>query len=504
MQEDRGGGRMLVLLPPGVEPRETLEKRLTAFWGLAGIESLSLERFVPAVETPADGVLAALAVRGQWMGEAQSTPVEEEREVLGLLEALLGFVEKSFAAGHSPVLEPSLLWTRSAAVSSAVLSNAREWSVAAALAVPARGEDEGRLVRELASLVYWRASGVELAAARKASPSPLSRWCKKVGPALSSTIGRCLEPDSITTRIASFAALRNALAGAAGRPMSATGASNRPVGITSAPAVGDAKARGLGRVAGMVELKSLLVKEVVRAVRDPEPFIRYGLTIPNGILLYGPPGCGKTWIARALAEEIGHYFVEIIPSEVASPYIHDSTLRIRELFDTAAEKAPAVLFIDEFEALVPSRADLGGHQQYKSEEVNEFLTHLNACAEKKIFVIAATNEPQKIDAAVRRTGRLDKLIYVGPPDLEARAEMLKLHLGKRPLASDLDLARLATTLEGYSASDIKFLVDEAARDALDALVPISNAILEKARARVPASVRPEDESRFRSFVGRGS
>ena len=224
--------------------------------------------------------------------------------------------------------------------------------------------------------------------------------------------------------------------------------------------------RGLDKVAGMHVLKDLLRREVVGPVRDPEPYRRYGLSIPNGILLYGPPGCGKTYIARQLAEELGYYFVEIIPSELASPYIHQSVMRIRELFDSAAEQAPAIIFIDEFEALVPSRSELGGHQQYKAEEVNEFLAHLNGCSQKNIFVIAATNQPDKIDPAVRRTGRLDKLIYVGPPDLEARKEMLALHLEGRPVAPDLEIESLAEALQGYSASDIRFLVDEAARAAL--------------------------------------
>src|SRR5436190_4545612 len=141
-------------------------------------------------------------------------------------------------------------------------------------------------------------------------------------------------------------------------------------------------------------------------------------------------------------------------------------MRIRELFDEAAAQAPAIIFIDEFEALVPSRAELGGHQQYKAEEVNEFLAHLNGCSEKNIFLIAATNRPEKIDPAVRRTGRLDKLIYVGPPDVEARREMLALHLEGRPVAADLEIESLAQALQGYSASDIRFLVDEAARAAL--------------------------------------
>src|ERR1700756_3602980 len=102
-------------------------------------------------------------------------------------------------------------------------------------------------------------------------------------------------------------------------------------------------------------LKELLRREVVAPIKDPEPFRRYGLSVPNGILLYGPPGCGKTYIARHLAEELGHYFVEIIPSELATPFIHGSVIKIRTMFDAAAERAPAVVFIDEFEALVPSR-----------------------------------------------------------------------------------------------------------------------------------------------------
>ena len=216
----------------------------------------------------------------------------------------------------------------------------------------------------------------------------------------------------------------------------------------------------------MHALKELLRREVVAPVRDPEPYRRYGLSIPNGILLYGPPGCGKTYIARQLAEELGYYFVEIIPSELASPFIHQSVMRIRELFDNAAEQAPAIIFIDEFEALVPSRSELGGHQQHKAEEVNEFLAHLNGCSEKNVFVIAATNQPDKIDPAVRRTGRLDKLIYVGPPDVEARKEMLALHLEGRPVAADFEIGSIAEALQGYSASDIRFLVDEAARAAL--------------------------------------
>jgi transitional endoplasmic reticulum ATPase len=152
---------------------------------------------------------------------------------------------------------------------------------------------------------------------------------------------------------------------------------------------------------------------------------------------------------------------------------------------------------------VPARADLGAHQQYKSEEVNEFLSHLNECANKNIFVIAATNEPQKIDAAVRRTGRLDKLIYVGPPDEEARRQMLDHHLATRPKGDDLQLDKLAAKLSGYSASDIRFLVDEAAREALKNKTKITAACFAAAAARVPASVPPHVEASYRAIQQRG-
>ena len=178
-------------------------------------------------------------------------------------------------------------------------------------------------------------------------------------------------------------------------------------------------------------------------------------------------------------------------------------IRIRELFDAAAEQAPAVVFIDEFEALVPTRARSWRSPAIQAEEVNEFLAHLNSCSEKKIFVIAATNQPEKIDPAVRRTGRLDKIIYVGPPDLEARREMLALHLEGRPVSTDFDLGVLAAALECYSASDIKFLVDEAAREALKGLQEISNESFRLAMTRIQPSVTPEIEAKYHSIEQRG-
>jgi len=136
--------------------------------------------------------------------------------------------------------------------------------------------------------------------------------------------------------------------------------------------------------------------------------------------------------------------------------------------------------------------------------VNEFLVQLNGCSGKNILVIAATNQPERIDPAVRRAGRLDKHIYVGPPDAEARKEMLALHLEGRPVAPDLDLSSLAADLEYYSASDLRFLVDQAARRALADDANITLDSFHTARSGITPSVRPEDEGMYRSIVQRGS
>ena len=275
-----------------------------------------------------------------------------------------------------------------------------------------------------------------------------------------------------------------------------------PAASGNAPLIANS-GRGLSQVAGMADLKEQLMHEVIGPFKDPELYRRYRVSLPNGILFYGPPGCGKTYIARSLAAELGWSFQYCRPSDVASPYIHDTVSRIRTVFTAAIEKAPSIVFIDEFEAFVPARSELGGHQQYKAEEVNEFLANLEGCAERKVLVIAATNEPEKIDPAVRRSGRFDKLIFIAPPDAEARRAMLDFHLRDRPVEASLDTAGIATVLDGYSASDIKLLVDEASRMALKVAENISTGTLLAALERVPASITATDVQRYSAFRARG-
>jgi hypothetical protein len=402
-----------------------------------------------------------------------------------LRQLLLDMLDVGQLAGEeAPDFDPSLCWV-DADGRSPVCVRPLDRIVA----------EESEQLLLIAEAFYRIAAGRE-ARVGSSAPSALERWARNAGSELSAVLSRCMAPTGQPDRIGTFEEARSAIAGV-----------GSPAPSQSSGGTSDAQPRGpnqgMARVAGMYRLKALLERDVIAPIRDPEPFKRYGLTAPNGILLYGPPGCGKTYIARQLAEELGHYFVEIIPSELASPYVHQSVVRIRELFDEAAANAPAVIFIDEFEAMTPSRSELGAHQQYKAEEVNEFLAHLNSCAEKRIFVIAATNQPEKIDPAVRRTGRLDKLIYVGPPDEEARKDMLALHLKARPLSSTLELAPLARALTGYSASDLKFLVDEAARSAFANRTEIGEEDFTTAMSKIRPSVPLELEEQYRSIDERG-
>lgn len=237
-----------------------------------------------------------------------------------------------------------------------------------------------------------------------------------------------------------------------------------------------AKGKGFDAIAGMKELKAQLQLDVIDALHKPEEYAKYGVTIPNGMLLYGPPGCGKTFFAKHFAEEVGFNFLLATPSTLKSRYINATQENIAKMFEEAEKNAPTIIFIDEINELLPNR-DSDAHEMAKSA-VNEMLAQMDRTGEKGIFIIGATNYPDMIDPAMLRAGRLDKKFYLPPPDFEARKAMFEMYLKNRPLDFGMDYDRLSTLTENYVSSDIEFLVNESARLALKEKTRINMSILE--------------------------
>lgn len=220
------------------------------------------------------------------------------------------------------------------------------------------------------------------------------------------------------------------------------------------------RGNGFADVAGMEEVKALLRDKIIKVLCNPAEAERLRLQIPNGMLLYGPPGCGKSFLAEKFAEEAGYNYRQIKSSDLASVYVHGSQEKIGALFDEARQNAPIILNFEEFEALVPRRGAMG--TEHQAGEVNEFLAQMNNCGKDHIFIIASTNRPDLIDPAVKRRGRIDYEICVPLPDAPARAGIFAVHLKGRPQAENIDTVALAALTDGFTASDIAYMVNEAA------------------------------------------
>jgi transitional endoplasmic reticulum ATPase len=201
-------------------------------------------------------------------------------------------------------------------------------------------------------------------------------------------------------------------------------------------------------------------------MNSPEKFERMGVSPPSGVLLYGPPGTGKTLMAKAVANETNANFISVRGPQLLSKWVGESEKAIRQTFRKARQVAPTVIFFDELDSLAPGRGgDVGSN--VSERVVNQLLTELDGLEEMEdVMVIGATNRPDMIDPALIRSGRFDRLVYIGEPELEGREQILKIHTGNSPLAPDVSLRELAEITGGYVGSDLESIAREAAIEAL--------------------------------------
>lgn len=256
---------------------------------------------------------------------------------------------------------------------------------------------------------------------------------------------------------------------------------------------------GFADVAGMDDIKAMLQQKVIFLFKNPEKASKYKLSAPNGMLLYGPPGCGKTFFAEKFAEEAGLNYIFVKGSDIGSTYIHGTQGKIADLFAEAESKAPSVICFDEFDAMVPKRSDNETHSMVNSE-VNEFLSQMNNCSSRGIFIIGTTNQKELIDPAVLRKGRMDLHVLVPAPDLETRKRMFDLYLKDRP-CDGTDTMELASLTENYSSSDIAYIVNDAALVAAYKDSPISQQLLKDTIKANPSSLGPAKSETERKRIG---
>jgi len=227
-------------------------------------------------------------------------------------------------------------------------------------------------------------------------------------------------------------------------------------------------------IGGLHDVKLELQEAVEWPLKYPELFEYMDARPPKGILLYGPPGTGKTLLAKAVANESEANFISIKGPEILSKWVGESERAIREVFRKAKQAAPSIIFFDEIDAIAPVRGSGLGDSHVTERVISQLLTEMDGIEELRgVVVIAATNRPDIVDPALLRPGRFDKLLYVPPPDLEARKEILKIHTRKKPLADDVDLDEIAKKTEGYTGADLEALCNTAVMLAIREYIAVN-------------------------------
>ncbi|MBP1909065.1 AAA family ATPase [Methanolobus bombayensis] len=218
---------------------------------------------------------------------------------------------------------------------------------------------------------------------------------------------------------------------------------------------------GFSEIGGLEDVKEEIRKAIIYPFTHKELYQMYGQKAGEGILLYGPPGCGKTMMAKAAAKECGADFISVKTSSIVSKWVGASEKNVKQVFDIARNEERSIIFFDEIDSIASRRSE---SEDYAKRVVNELLAQMDGVdtASDNLLVLAATNEPWAIDPALRRPGRFSKLVFVPEPDLDAREAILKIHLKKRPIDEDIDIKHLAELTRSYSGADLAAICKEAA------------------------------------------
>jgi len=221
------------------------------------------------------------------------------------------------------------------------------------------------------------------------------------------------------------------------------------------------------QVGGLEDVKEELREAVEWPLKYPDLFAQLNATPPKGLLLYGPPGTGKTLLAKAVAHESESNFISVKGPELLNKFVGESEKAVREVFRKARQASPCIIFFDEIDSVAPTRGSGGGDSHVTERVISQFLTEMDGLEElRNVIIVAATNRPDIIDSALLRPGRFDRLLFVPPPDMEARKQIFKIHTRKTPMADDVSLDELARKTDGYTGADIASLANTSVMLAL--------------------------------------